>query len=116
MASIEIDFEVYKALTLRRESEATTYNDVLRDMLGLDSESPISAAKAAGATGAGCVLQGIHFPEGTEFRVTYKGRTHLARIQNGQWVDAPVTAATVQRLEDIILTRARDLRRTAVAR
>ena len=36
-------------------------------------------------------------------------------MQNGQWVDAPVTAATVQRLEDIILTRARDLRRTAVA-
>ena len=37
-------------------------------------------------------------------------------MQSGQWVDAPVTAATVQRLEDIILTRARDLRRTAVAR
>lgn len=35
--------------------------------------------------------------------------------QNGQWVDAPVAAATVQKLEDIILTRARDLRRVAVA-
>jgi hypothetical protein len=34
--------------------------------------------------------------------------------QNGAWVDAPVTAATVQKLEDIILTRARDLRRSAV--
>ena|SRR5438067_3745008 len=34
--------------------------------------------------------------------------------QNGVWVDAPVAAATVQKLEDIILTRARDLRRTAV--
>jgi hypothetical protein len=34
--------------------------------------------------------------------------------QNGAWVDAPVTAATVQKLEDIILTRARDLRRVAV--
>lgn len=33
------------------------------------------------------------------------------RLQNGQWVDAPVAAATVQRLEEIILTRARDLRR-----
>lgn len=33
--------------------------------------------------------------------------------QNGQWVDAAVTAATVQRLEEIILTRARDLRRAA---
>ena len=34
--------------------------------------------------------------------------------QAGVWVDAPVAAATVQKLEDIILTRARDLRRTTV--
>jgi hypothetical protein len=34
--------------------------------------------------------------------------------QNGAWVDTPVTAATVQKLEDIILTRARDLRRASV--
>ena len=34
--------------------------------------------------------------------------------QNGAWVDAPVAAATVQKLEEIILTRARDLRRAAV--
>lgn len=34
--------------------------------------------------------------------------------QNGAWVEAPVAAATVQKLEDIILTRARDLRRSAV--
>ncbi len=34
--------------------------------------------------------------------------------QNGTWVEAPVTAATVQKLEDIILTRARDIRRAAV--
>lgn len=34
--------------------------------------------------------------------------------QNGSWVDAPVAAATVQKLEDIILTRARDLRRASV--
>ncbi|HEY0085801.1 MAG TPA: DUF3576 domain-containing protein [Allosphingosinicella sp.] len=36
-------------------------------------------------------------------------------LQNGQWIDAPVAAATVQRLEEVILTRARDLRRTAIA-
>jgi hypothetical protein len=35
-------------------------------------------------------------------------------FQGGTWVDAPVSAATVQKLEDIILTRARDLRRTTV--
>lgn len=37
-------------------------------------------------------------------------------MQSGQWAPAPVTAATVQRLEEIILTRARDLRRQAIAR
>ena len=36
-------------------------------------------------------------------------------MQNGQWIEAPVSAATVQRLEEIILTKARDLRRSAVA-
>ena len=36
-------------------------------------------------------------------------------LQNGQWLAAPVAAATVQRLEEIILTRARDLRRTAIS-
>lgn len=35
--------------------------------------------------------------------------------QGGQWVDAPVQAATVQKLEDIILSKARALRRQAIA-
>jgi hypothetical protein len=34
--------------------------------------------------------------------------------QGGTWVDAPVQASTVQHLEDIILTKARDLRRDAI--
>jgi hypothetical protein len=36
-------------------------------------------------------------------------------MQGGSWIDAPVAAATVQKLEEIILTRARDLRRNASA-
>jgi hypothetical protein len=35
--------------------------------------------------------------------------------QGGQWVAAPVQAATIQKLEDIILTKARDLRRASIA-
>ncbi|MXO65808.1 DUF3576 domain-containing protein [Altererythrobacter endophyticus] len=35
-------------------------------------------------------------------------------LQGGNWVAAPVQAATVQKLEDIILTKARDLRRSAI--
>jgi hypothetical protein len=34
--------------------------------------------------------------------------------QGGGWVDAPVQAATVQKLEEVILTRARDLRQSAI--
>lgn len=36
-------------------------------------------------------------------------------LQGGTWVDAPVQAATVQKLEDIILTKARDLRRQTLS-
>ena len=43
-------------------------------------------------------------------RVTASRQTN----QGGAWVNAPVSAATVQKLEDIILTRARDIRRTTV--
>ena len=35
-------------------------------------------------------------------------------LQNGAWIGAPVQAATVQKLEDIILTKARDLRRSDI--
>ncbi|HSQ95877.1 MAG TPA: DUF3576 domain-containing protein [Croceibacterium sp.] len=35
-------------------------------------------------------------------------------LVNGNWVAAPVQAATVQKLEDIILTKARDLRRSDI--
>ena len=35
--------------------------------------------------------------------------------QGGSWVDAPVQAATVQKLEDIILTKARELRRQTIS-
>jgi len=36
------------------------------------------------------------------------------RMVGGTWITAPVQAATVQKLEDIILTRARDLRRSSI--
>lgn len=35
-------------------------------------------------------------------------------FQNGTWIEAPVEAATVQKLEDIILTKARDIRRSTI--
>lgn len=35
--------------------------------------------------------------------------------RNGDWIDVPVRAASAQKLEDVILTQARDLRRAAIA-
>ena len=35
--------------------------------------------------------------------------------RSGQWISAPVQAVTTQKLEDLILTRARDLRRSSIA-
>ena len=36
-------------------------------------------------------------------------------VSGGTWVEAPIDAATIQKLEDIILTKARELRRSAIA-
>jgi hypothetical protein len=91
MATIEIDFDVYKALTVRRESESTTYNDVLRRLLNLNDQigqrAELTPQANFEATDGGCTMQGVNFPEGTQFRVVYKGRTYTAQVKNGRWVD-----------------------------
>jgi hypothetical protein len=35
VAQIGVDFEVFKELTARRASESVTYNDVIRELLGV---------------------------------------------------------------------------------
>ena len=37
------------------------------------------------------------------------------QLTNGQWLEAPVRAGTVQKLEETILSRARDIRNAAIA-
>ena len=81
MATIEIDFEVFKKLTNRRHSENFTYNDVLRELLELP---PVQAASAA--TPAIWSWKGVELPDGTELRSEYKGRVYLAKIDNGRWM------------------------------
>ncbi len=84
MATIEIDFEVFKALTVKRTMESITYNDVIRDLLKLPNKPPVNAS----ANAKGAVLKGVMFPEGTKFRATYKGRTYTAEIKGGVWRDS----------------------------
>jgi hypothetical protein len=98
MRTIEVDFDVYKALTLRRSSEDVTENDVLRELLRLSPKRQFTAS-ASSATPGDWVTKGVRFPAGTEFRASYKGQTYLARVEsgalvlNGERFDTPSSAA-----------------------
>ena len=82
---IDVDFDVFKALTLRRETEDVTYNDVLRELLDLGSTKLVSQPRASG--GGGCTFKGVFLPNGTQLRVTYKGALYRAEIRDGHWLD-----------------------------
>lgn len=86
MATIEVDFEVFKELTIRRESESMTENDVIRLLLGLDDQAskPIAGNGATG--GKPWVCKGVIFPHGTEFRATYKGQLYTGVVAEGALV------------------------------
>lgn len=84
MATIDVDFEVFKELTARRRSEEMTENEVLREVLGLKKTKQTSNAVAASDMGGvALVTKGISFPHGTEFRATYKGQQFTAVVKNG---------------------------------
>jgi negative regulator of replication initiation len=103
MHSIEIDFEVYKALTIRRETEAITYNDVIRDLLSLSAAKTTATAKStqSATLDQDWICKGVRFAEGTEFRAHYKGAVYYAKVEsgslvvNGQAVTSPSDAAKV---------------------
>lgn len=83
MPTIEIDFEVFKHLTMRRASEEHSYNEVLRELLGLPADRSGDAAGASSEPKGGWVSKGVHFPEGTALRATYKGKEHFGSIEDG---------------------------------
>ena len=97
MPNIQVDFDVFKAITLLRPTESVTENDVLRELLGL----PVGrqAAGVAAPAPGDWVTKGVRFPAGTEFRAVYKGQTYLGRVEKGalslagKRYDAPSAAA-----------------------
>jgi hypothetical protein len=101
MYSIDVDFEVYKQLTVRRATEHVTYNDVIRELLGLAQSAPApSAAQGNGQSAGDWVAKGVRFPAGTDFRANYKGQVHTGRVEsgalvlsNGKRFDSPSAAA-----------------------
>lgn len=85
MPTIEVDFDVFKALTARRATEDVTENDVLRQLLRLPARgSPMMTSNSPGPED--WVTKGVRLPVGTELRATYKGQTYLARVSSGALV------------------------------
>ena len=85
MPTIEVDFDVFKALTARRPAEDVTENDVLRQLLRLPPRTaPAEQSDSPGPED--WVTKGVRLPVGTELRATYKGQTYLARITSGALV------------------------------
>ena len=84
MADIgEVDFEVFKELTMRRATESTTYNDVLRELLSLPPRNGQAAGNGRSMNGA-WEYRGVRFPNGTDFRAKYKGQTYSAKVESGR--------------------------------
>jgi len=83
MVMIDVDFEVFKELTVRRRSETMSENDVIRQLLELGQPPKRSAAAPPDVNGIPWVTKGVSFQHGTEFRATYKGRQHTALVKNG---------------------------------
>lgn len=86
MTTVTVDFEVFKEITRRRTSESVSENDVLREALGLDKKPSLKPVNGRSEPN-NAVFKGVAFPEGTQFRATYKGRTYTAEIRNGLWTD-----------------------------
>lgn len=83
MYTVDVDFEVYKRLTNLRDTEEVTYNDVIRQLLGLSSAKTEPQKTKDVSTVGDWVVKGVRFPAGTEFRATYKGTLFQARVEAG---------------------------------
>jgi len=83
MHTVEVDFEVWKELTARRESESVTCNDVLRKLLRL---SPKTGTPEPDRREEDWWVKGVRFPNGTEFQAKYKGEIYRGKVENGALV------------------------------
>lgn len=99
--NIPVSLAVFKALTSKLE-EGQTHDDVLRELLKLDSlaepEKPnpfahfedfsVSVARGIGGAVNGFHSRGLWLPNGTQLRARYKGQLFKARIASGKWIDS----------------------------
>lgn len=100
MRAIEVSLDVFKELTSRLQHDDHSYDDVIRDLLGLDSPleaeypvqipfEPVSEAIARQIGGNGAFYsRGLRLPNGTKLRSRYKQQEYLAEIRDGQLIGA----------------------------
>jgi hypothetical protein len=82
MPQIDIDFEVFKELTIRRSAEDVTYNDVIRELLKLSK--PAKSTKPTMNGNKPWVVSDTSFPAGAEFTADYKGTTYSGIARSGK--------------------------------
>lgn len=94
--AIDVDLDVFKALTAKLEQAGQSHNDVLRDLLGLDSPMEADSdlhpvinldAFYKGLNPNEFYSRGLRLPSGTELRARYKGKSYFAKIAGGKWFD-----------------------------
>ena len=94
---IDVDLDVFKALTALIQEEGQSHNDVLRELLSLDSPTeadispsvfPIENIFAKNLYAGQFYSRGLVLPSGTELRARYKGEQHFATIIDGKWIDS----------------------------
>lgn len=90
MVALDVDFDVFKALTNRRATEDVTYNDVLRELLELGAKAPPSATQNSG----GWSWKGVTLPNGTELKASHQGKLCAAKIENSKWMQDGNTYAS----------------------
>lgn len=98
--NISVSLPVYKELT-RRLEEGLSHDDVIRDLLALDSpvepENEIAVLTSLIAEGAlrnfgignreGFHSRGLWLPNGTLLKARYKGNEFGGRIHSNRWLD-----------------------------
>ncbi|WP_035349062.1 hypothetical protein [Edaphobacter aggregans] len=73
MPQIDIDFEVFKKLTSRRQTKDITCNDVIRWLLKLPQQAKSQIMSAANGSDP-WIVSDTSFLAGSEFMADYKGK------------------------------------------
>src|SRR2546430_16639774 len=97
--TVQVSLPVLKALTAELQ-EGQTYDDVLRQLLGLDLEpepesvdprrfpdDAIERVLHSYSGKGGYFSRGLWLPNGTELRARYKQQEYRARVANNAWID-----------------------------